>query len=115
MLIQEVEGMDNGKLAALASFLMNRAKDSNVEKVFPLDSFVKLANEMGVAVDSEAIRDLSQRPPLNNLITNVTDKEVVFKGAEQADADAAVPPMGVDQAQATVDRMAKRAAAKKGL
>jgi hypothetical protein len=47
---------------------------------------------------------------LNNLITNVTDKEVVFKGAEQP--DAGVPPMGVDQAQATVDRMAKRAAKK---
>jgi hypothetical protein len=42
MLIQEVEGMDNGKLAALASFLMNRAKDANVDKTFPLDSFVKL-------------------------------------------------------------------------
>jgi hypothetical protein len=110
MLIQEVEGMDNGKLAALASFLMNRAKDSNVEKVFPLDSFVKLANQMGVAVDRDSVRDLSQRPPLNNLITNVTDKEVVFKGAEQP--DAGVPPMGVDQAQATVDRMAKRAAKK---
>jgi hypothetical protein len=113
MLIQEVEGMDNGKLAALASFLMNRAKDANVDKTFPLDSFVKLANQMGVAVDLESVRDLSQRPPLNNLISNVTDSEVVFKGADVA--QAGVKPMGVDQAQATVDRMAKRAASKKGL
>ena len=113
MLIREVEGMDNGKLAALASFLLNRAKDSNVQKTFPLDSFVKLANDMGVAIDSDSVRELSQRPPLSNLIANVTDDEVQFKGAEAA--DTAVPQMGVDQAQATVDRMAKRAAAKKGL
>lgn len=113
MLIQEVEGMDNGKLAALASFLMNRAKDSNIEKVFPLDSFVKLANQMGVAVDSDSVRDLSQRAPLNNIISNVTDSEVVFKGADVPQGGA--EPMAVDQAQATVDRMAKRAAAKKGL
>ena len=113
MLIREVEGMDNGKLAALASFLMNRAKDANVEKVFPLDSFVKLANQMGVAVDPDSVRDLSQRPPLNNIISNVTDDEVVFKGADVPQDGA--EPMAVDQAQATVDRMAKRAASKKGL
>ena len=113
MLIKEVEGMDNGKLAALASFLMNRAKDSNVEKVFPLESFVKLANQMGVAVDADSVRDLSQRAPLNNVITNVTDDEVIFKGADNP--EAAAEPMGVPQAQATVDRMAKRAAAKKGI
>jgi hypothetical protein len=47
------------------------------------------------------------------LISNVTDSEVVFKGADVA--QAGVKPMGVDQAQATVDRMAKRAASKKGL
>ncbi len=115
MLIKEVAGMDNGKLAALATFLLNRAKDSNVEKTFPLESFVKLANQMGVAVDTESVRDLSQRPPLNAIISNVTDKEVVFKGADTADQSGGMQPMAVDQAQATVDRMAKRAASKKGL
>lgn len=107
MLIQEVEGMDNGKLTALAHFLLGRAKDSNVKKTFPLDSFVKLANKMGVAVDGETVRSLSQRPPLDSVISNVTNDEVIFKGASVDNLGA--PPMNTNQAQNIVSRMAKRA------
>jgi hypothetical protein len=107
MLIKEVESMDNGKLTALAHFLLGRAKDSNVQKTFPLDSFVKLANKMGVAVDSETMRALSQRPPLDSVITNVTNDEIIFKGASVDNLGAT--PMNTNQAQSIVSRMAKRA------
>jgi hypothetical protein len=49
------------------------------------------------------------RPPLSNIISNVTDTEVMFKGSEQE-----VSGMSVDQARGTVNSMAK-SAMKRGL
>lgn len=113
MLIREFDSAknDSGKLAALAQLLSNRADDTNAQKTIGIKSFLSLAKNLGVNLSPAQLRNLVQQPPLNNFIQNVdgddTTGQVVFKGAEQAPTT-----MPVDQAQKTVDQMAKRAAAK---
>lgn len=98
---------DAEKLAALSQFLLARADDTGAQKKISVDAFLKLANNQGISLTRDQLIDMSQQPPLNNLIQNVEGEEVIFKGDETAP-----DTMSVDQARATVDRMAKRAASK---
>lgn len=115
MRINEVSGAESesARLAALAQFLLSRANDTSAKKTISIQSFIKLANSMGISMTPDQLRTLSQQPPLNNIIVNIDGDDqtgtVVFKGEEQPVGD-----MSVDQARQTVDQMAKRAA-KKGL
>ena len=97
------------KLAALGEFLVGRADDSASSKKISINSFINLAKDMGVSLTDSQLRAMISQPPLSNIITNVTDNEVMFKGSEQE-----VGGMSVDQARNTVDSMAKTAM-KRGL
>ena len=97
------------RLAALTQFLLGRSEDTASAKKISTDAYLKLANDMGVSLTKSQLIDLVQKPPLNNLIANVENDEIIFKGAETTP-----DTMSVDQARKTVDSMAKRAA-KKGL
>lgn len=113
MKINELTGSpDPQKLAALAQFLIGRAGDTNASKTISTDAFIKLAQRMGVSLTQQQLSLISQNPPLNGLITNVEPDKITFKGAEPEVDDSDMTP---DQAQATVDKMAKRATKKKGL
>ena len=92
------------KLAALGEFLVGRADDSASSKKISINSFINLAKDMGVSLTDSQLRAMISQPPLSNIITNVTDNEVMFKGSEQE-----VAGMSVDQARNTVDSMAKTA------
>jgi hypothetical protein len=113
MRISEVQtpSVDSGKLAALSDFLSKRAQDTNAKKVISLQAFLALAQSMQIPLTADQLRTLIQEPPLNNLIANIDGDDqngkVIFRG-EGGDV---VPgtEMSVDQARATVDRMAKRA------
>ncbi len=115
MRIAEVQTspIDSGKLAALAQFMLGRAQDTDAKKIISIQTFLNLAHGMGISLTANQLRTMVQQPPLNNLIANVEGDDatgtVVFRGAE-----AVTNTMTVDQARATVDSMAKRAA-KKGL
>jgi len=101
--------VDYSKLVALSQFLLGRAQDTDAQKKISVQSFIKLAHSLGISITEDQLINLAQKPPLNGVIQTVANGEVVFKGGEQV-ADT----MTVDQAQQTVDSMAKRAA-KKGL
>jgi hypothetical protein len=101
--------VDYSKLVALSQFLLGRAQDTDAQKKISVQSFINLAHSLGISITEDQLINLVQKPPLNGVIQNVANGEVVFKGGEQV-ADT----MTVDQAQQTVDSMAKRAA-KKGL
>ena len=102
------------KLTALSQFLVSRTEDTNAKKTMPVSSFIDLANNMGVSITDDQLRNLVQQPPLSEIIANIEgDAEtgtITFKGAEEV-----APNMSVDQARDTVDTMAKRALNKKGL
>jgi hypothetical protein len=105
------DSVDTQKLAALSQFLLARADDTGAKKTISVDAFLKIANDQGISLTREGLIDLSQRPPLSNLIQTVQGDEIVFQGAE---GEQVTDTMTVDQARKTVDTMAKRAA-KKGL
>lgn len=106
----EVSSVHTEKLAALSQFLVSRAQDTDAAKKISIAAFLELANNMGISLTDDQLRNLVQQPPLNELIADVTDSEVIFKGAVEG-----APNMTVDQARDTVDTMAKRALNKKGL
>lgn len=97
---------DAMKLAALAQFLLGRSEDTNSPKKISTQAFLNLAQNMGISLTHQQLANLSQKPPLSGLISNVEPDEVYFKGAEPEVDDS---DMTVDQARATVDKMAKRA------
>ncbi len=110
----EVSSVNTEKLAALSQFLLSRTEDTNAKKTMPVSSFIDVANNMGVGITDDQLRNLVQQPPLSEIIANIEgDAEtgtITFKGAEEV-----APNMSVDQARDTVDTMAKRALNKKGL
>lgn len=111
MLILEVEqpGVDTGKLAALTQFLIGRAKDTNAAKTISTQAFLQLARSMGISLSQQQLATMVTQPPLSALISNVEPDKITFKGAEPEVDDSDMNP---DQARATVDKMAKRAAGK---
>lgn len=110
----EVSSKNTEELAALSQFLLARTKDTNAKKTMPISSFLDLAKNMGISLTDEQLRNISQQPPLSELIANIEGDAdtgiITFKGAEEV-----APNMSVDQARDTVDTMAKRAASKPGL
>jgi len=104
MRIDEVDsGSSNdssAKVAALAEFLTGRAKDTNSKKQIDVNTFIKLANQQGANVTRESLIKMGE----NSDMFNIENDKLVFKGGETTQ-----PDMSVDQAQATVDKMAKRA------
>jgi len=106
----EVNSANTQKLAALSQFLLSRAQDTDAEKKISIAAFVDLAKNIGVSLNDAQLRNLVQQAPLKELIADVTDTEVIFKGAVEG-----APNMTVDQARETVNTMARRALNKKGL
>ena len=107
MLICEVTDISNEKLIALGQFLMGRAGDTGAKKTISINAFVNMAQSMGINISADQIRDIADKSPLNNIIVNITDDEIVFAGAGK---DSQVTDtMSVKQAQDTVEKMAKRA------
>jgi hypothetical protein len=110
----EVSSVNTEKLTALGQFLLSRTKDTNAKKTMPVSSFLDLANNMGIALTDDQLRNIVQQPPLSEIIANIEGDAdtgtITFKGADEV-----APNMSVDQARDTVDSMAKRALNKKGL
>jgi hypothetical protein len=105
MLLFEFDTLDNKKeLVALSQFLLSRAKDTDAKNSISVEAFIKLAANMGISITSQQLIQMAQQEPLSNVIADVNDEQIIFKGSEESSTT-----MSVDQARATVDRMAKRA------
>lgn len=90
-------------LAAVAEFIKSRQEDVGAELSMNLDAFINMLHSNGINISKDKLRNV--QPSLKNLIANITDNEVIFKGAGEVDA----PTMTVDKAKDTVEKMAKRA------
>jgi hypothetical protein len=109
MLIEDVvPNQQAEKLAALAQFLIGRAEDSASPKKISTQAFVNLANSMGIPVTHQQLISMSQQDPMRSLIVSVEPQEIRFRGSED-EGEASVAGMSVNQAQKTVDTMARRA------
>lgn len=112
MLIFEVTATETNaaRIAALATYHMGRDRDTGNDKPMPVAAFIKMAQNLGISLTDQQLRDMASKPPLSELIKNITDDEIVFRDGDNDTKDQ----MSVDQAQKTVDKMSKRAA-KKGV
>jgi len=107
MYIREVtDSPDAQKLLALSQFLISRAQDTDSQKKISVDAFINLAQSMGISLTRANLTVMSQQPPLSTIIQTVTPTEIIFSGADQ---EQVTDTMTVDQAQKTVNSMAKRA------
>ena len=108
MLLREVLTPNDPKLVALAQYLTDRATDTGAKKTVDVTTFINMADNMGVNITVDQLRDMASQEPLKNVILNVTDDQVVLKGA--GEGETVSDTMTVDQAEKTVEKMAKRAA-----
>lgn len=102
--------IDVDRLAALTQFLINRAEDKGAKKVFSIRSYIDLAKDLGIPLTKDQLVTMSSQPPLNSMISNIEGDSntgmITFGNENNEPKDT----MSVDQARATVDKMAKRAA-----
>lgn len=115
MRIVEVTDVDQSntiRLAAVADFLIGRSNDKNAAKTFSTQSFISLANNMGMSLTYPQLQNLSQQQPLSNLIKNVTPEKVEFRGPGDSSLDATDLDKQKEKSQDRVDKMAQRAASK---
>lgn len=115
MRIVEVTDADQSsatRLAAVADFLIGRSDDKNAAKTISTQSFISLANNMGISLTHEQLIDLSQQPPLSNLIKNVTPEKVEFRGSDDTASELGDVEKQKEKSKDIVDKMARRAASK---
>ena len=108
MRINEVTGISSTKLAALSQFLLGRARDTSAKRTISTTAFLKLANELGINLSIEQLIEISQQPPLNNIIDSMNQDEIRFIDFTQpAEEPTVASDAGHDQQ--IVSQMAKRA------
>jgi hypothetical protein len=97
---------DKEKLLAIATFLSNRADDTNAQKQISTNAFIDLAKSLKVNVTPENIGDIISQDPLQNVLEPYEPNSGVirFKGDTETQTG-----MTVDQARAVVDANAKQA------
>lgn len=96
------------QLLGLVQFLAGRAEDTDARKEISQDAFVNLAQSLGINVTRANLADLTNQPPLSNVLEPLqpnSDEPVVYKGGQ-----ATPPAMPVNRAQDIVAKAAKSAA-----
>lgn len=108
MLIFEVEnrGADTKKLIALTQFLSGRANDQSAKKEISAESFIKLAQSLGVNVTPDTLGDLIAQPPLSNMLEPYEPNSGVIRYKGNT---ATTTQMDVNQAEKIVSQNAKKA------
>lgn len=109
MRINEVEDKGAGpkELMGLAQFLSGRAGDTNAQKQISQDTFIQLAQSLGINVTLDTLPGFISQDPLNGIFEPMDPQNpgvLYFKGADIGPAKMTVP-----QAQQVVDKMAKSA------
>jgi len=98
------------KLAALGQFLIGRANDQNATSKLSVEAFISIAEKMGIPLDAESLQDMVMQGELENIITNMDNKEISFKSEKQVQDN---PNLSIDKARNTVNNMAQRAMRKR--
>lgn len=109
MLIREFvdsQNSDAKKLAALSTFLADRAKDEAAKKQISQDAFISAAKSLGVNVTPDNLAELIAQDPLKNILEPLEPNSGVvrFRGNTERTTG-----MTVDKARDVVDQNAKDA------
>ena len=94
------------KLAALGQYLIGRADDHNAASQLSIESFIAIADRLGMSVDFDTLSNMVERGVLGDVILDVDQEQIRFKSKKEASGPEGMP---VDKAEAVVGNMAKRA------
>lgn len=85
MLINEVTNSNPSpvQLIAIIKQVIGRMQDTGVHSSLPTNSLLKILRNNGVVLSLDDLQQMSQRPPLNNMISDVSKHEVTFKDMGQ--------------------------------
>lgn len=111
MLITEVASDPNpDRLAGLVKFLNGRANDTGAKKQISKNSFMSMAQQLGVNITSQNLGDMLSKPPLNNMLEPLDPASdmITFTSGESKDIN-----MPVNKAQDIVSKAAKSALQKR--
>ena len=109
MKIFEVADPSIQKLVTLARFLSGRATDSGAKQQIGVSSFLNLARGQGITLSIAELTDLTQAPPLNNLIQPMKPGDNTLNFVTPDAQPASEVKMPVNQAQNIVASAAKSA------
>lgn len=107
MRIDEVETTPApNQLMGLVNFLAGRAEDTNGPKQIDQATFIELADNLGIKINSDQLVDFISKPPLSNVLEPLDPNtgKIMYKGAEKLDVG-----MPVNKAQDVVAAAAKQA------
>lgn len=103
MKLFEVYGSEM-ELAALVQYLISRSEELGTKGKVSTETFLKMAENLGINISLSQLQSMAQRAPLKNMIADVSPQHVSFDLTSAGNAT-----MSVDKARKTVDSMAKRA------
>jgi len=98
------------QLIGLVEFLAGRADDTGARRQISKETFMSMAQTLGININSANIDEILGQPPLSNLLEPLDPGSdvITFRGG-----DAAVTQMPVNKAQDIVARAAKSALKKR--
>lgn len=98
------------RLTALVKFLNGRATDTGAKKQISKQTFMSMAQQLGVNITDQNLEDMLSRPPLDNLLEppDPGAPNIQFKTGEPGEVN-----MPVNKAQDIVSKAAKSALQKR--
>jgi hypothetical protein len=84
-----------------------KEKMMGLDRPIPVDAFIQLLNHNGISIDESDIYDLIKKDPLVNIIQDIEDNQVIFRG--QTGPDGEVKP---DENEKIIKQMASKQANK---
>lgn len=95
------------KLVSVTSQLKSRMDDENTKQPMSTSALLNMLKGQGISLSKSDLFDMIKKDPLKNIIKNINNDEVIFKGHAH-DTDE----IDHDDAENTIEKMAKRAAGK---
>jgi hypothetical protein len=97
-------------LTAVASYLESRYRGQHQR--LSTELFLKILRKHDVPVDKDDLFDIVKKEPLNNIISDLNNNEVIFKGQEPEQDQMSNQEKQVGDNQKTLQQMASRQANK---
>lgn len=95
------------KLVAITSQLNSEIAQGNEKEDWTVGEFLSYLKAEGIIIDRSDLYDIIKTPPLDNLIKNIKDNKIIFKGSKATSLDTA--GSSKDDSQKIVKQMAKDA------
>ncbi len=100
------EFADDDPLRVKLTAVTSQLKQFQEQSDFPLstDDFLKILRKHGISLDKSDLFDIVKKEPLKNVISDVNDQEVTFRGQESPEIE-----QGPDENEKVRSQMASKA------